>query len=147
MTGILICFYLWSNQNADFPTNLHFFTVWLCSTTNASFLAQFIGLPSLLGGYRWCRCNNKYNRVNLCSLTLAFRNVLNYPIFSLGSKPSTLSDFAQMFKKKCGFFFFKWMSKAWQNTVQKKNAKVSTVLKSWLLAHFLLSPVSPLPKK
>lgn len=87
-----------------------------------------------------------YNGVDLLSLTWAFRNVLNYPILSLGSKPSTLSDFAQMFKEKEVFFFFKRMSRAWQNPVQR-NAKVSTVLKSWELAHFLLAPASPFPKR
>lgn len=86
----------------------------------------------------------RYNRVDLLSLTPAFRNVLNSPLLSLGSTPSALSDFAQMFKEK-EFFFFKRMSKAWQNTVQR-NAKVSTVLKRWLLAHFLLAPASPFPR-
>lgn len=102
-----------------------------------------IGRPALATGF----VPGRYNRADLLSLTPAFRNVLNYPILSLGSEPSALSDFAQMFKEK-EFFFFKWMSKAWQNTVQR-NAKVSTVLKSWLWAHFLLTPasLSPPPKK
>lgn len=42
----------------------------------------------------------RYNRVDLLSLTPAFRNVLNSPLLSLGSTPSALSDFAQMFKEK-----------------------------------------------
>lgn len=67
----------------------------------------------------------RHNRQGLLSLAPAFRNALNYPILSLGSKPSTLSDFAQMFKEK-EFFCFKRMSRAWQNTVQR-NAQISTV--------------------
>lgn len=71
----------------------------------------------------------QHNRGGLLSLTSALRNVLNYPILSLSSKLSTLSDFAQMFKEKVFFFFcFKWMSRAWHNTVQR-NAQVSTVQK------------------
>lgn len=61
----------------------------------------------------------QYNRAGLLSLTPAFRNVLNYPTLSLGSKPPTRSDFAQMFKEK-EFFFFKWKSRAWQKYCIKK---------------------------
>lgn len=47
----------------------------------------------------------QYNRVDLLSLTPAFRNVLNYPIPSLGSKPPPYLILHRCSRRKEGFFF------------------------------------------
>lgn len=90
-----------------------FFKMWLCSTRNASFW------HNLLACLQYWVAARAIQWAGLLSLTPAFRNVLTYPTLSLGSKPPTLSDFAQMFKEK-EFFFFKWKSRAWQKYCIKK---------------------------
>ena len=50
MTAILNYFYLWSNQNAYFPTYLlHIFQNVIMQHSECIFLEQFVGLPLLLG--------------------------------------------------------------------------------------------------
>lgn len=99
MTDILNYFYLRSNQNTDFPT--YFLHIFQCDY--AALQMHLFGTmcpPAFAIG--WLPVNTI--RVDLLSLTPAFRNMLNYPILSPDSKPSTLSDFAQMFREKSFFF-------------------------------------------
>lgn len=87
-------FSLWSNQNAELPTYLlHIFQNMIMQHYERIFLAQSVGQPLLLGG---CQCNTIEW---ICCLS-SFQKCAQLAHTPLGSKPSTLSDFAQMFKEK-----------------------------------------------
>lgn len=101
VTDILNYFYLWSNQNADLPTYLpHIFQNMIMQHYECIFLAPFVSMPSLLGG---CQCNT-IEWIYLLSLIPAFRNVLNYPIPSLGSKPPSYLILHRCSRRKKVFF-------------------------------------------
>lgn len=107
------------------PTyRLHIFQNVIMQHSECLFLAHFVSLPLLQG------CCQRNTIEGVCCLSLRLSEMCSitpYSHWALNSPPSLILH--RCSRRKFFFFFcFKWMSRAWHNTVQR-NAQVSTVQK------------------